>query len=80
MEARTGKREVNVAVLVCGRKNGMCSCSMASAAMTAVLQWKERAITADRWTFMLLYLFACAWERGSTKRASECREPWRSLC
>jgi hypothetical protein len=24
MEARRGKREVNVAVLLCGRKNGVC--------------------------------------------------------
>jgi hypothetical protein len=31
----------------------------------------ERACDYCRRTFMLLYLFACAWERGSTKRASE---------
>ena len=46
---------------------------MASAAMTAVVQWK--ACSRCRWTFMLLYLFDCACEREEARS-----ERARSLC
>jgi hypothetical protein len=66
-DARNWRKESDR--FLCGRENVMCLCWMASAAMTAVVQWK--ACSRCRWTFTLLYLFGCACERGRKHEASE---------
>jgi hypothetical protein len=73
MEARRGRREVNVAVLLCWKQERGVFLGVASAAMTAALQWKERAVTAGGPSCYCTFLRVLGEEEARSERVQRGR-------